>query len=110
MAAGSFAASRISSLTHGQSTGLLALLRGKVMLARLCLAMFMAAPSILLAQETLLPVVANVTENAAGTQIIINGAGFGKTTPAVSLGGVNLTVVNSTDYGRNSESAWRHGR
>ena len=67
------------------------------MLARLCLAMFMAAPSILLAQETLLPVVANVTENAAGTQIIINGAGFGKTTPAVSLGGVNLTVVNSTD-------------
>jgi hypothetical protein len=67
------------------------------MLARLCLAIFMAAPSILLAQETLLPVVANVTENAAGTQIIINGAGFGKTTPAVSLSGVNLTVVNSTD-------------
>ena len=67
------------------------------MLARLCLAMFMAAPSILLGQETLLPVVANVTENAAGTQIIINGAGFGKTTPAVSLSGVNLTVVSSTD-------------
>lgn len=44
-----------------------------------------------------LPVITNVVENTAGTQITINGRGFGTPTPDVSLAGTALTVVSNTE-------------
>jgi hypothetical protein len=49
------------------------------------------------AQETFLPIVTQVAENTAGTQITISGQGFGTATPRVTLGATSLAVVNAND-------------
>src|SRR5271170_483934 len=49
------------------------------------------------AQETRFPFILDVTENTQGTQITINGIGFGKKAPKVSLGATELTVAKSSD-------------
>jgi len=59
--------------------------------------LLLASPAILMAQETILPVVYNATENAQGTQITINGTGFGNMVPKVSLGTAQLTVTAHSD-------------
>ncbi|MGB6721241.1 MAG: IPT/TIG domain-containing protein, partial [Terracidiphilus sp.] len=63
----------------------------------LLVASLFACTTLVTAQETLLPIVANVTENTLGTQITINGTGFGTRVPKVSLGAAALTVTASTD-------------
>jgi hypothetical protein len=57
----------------------------------------LAIPGLAAAQEGFFPYILNVTENAAGTQITINGNGFGKKTPKVTLGATELTVVSSSE-------------
>ena len=49
------------------------------------------------AQSSPLPLIKNVTENNAGTQIMIDGSGFGKTAPKVTLNGSPLVVTNTTN-------------
>jgi hypothetical protein len=66
----------------------------KLPLFALCLVF--TAPS-LLAQDPHFPFIQNVTENTAGTQITIDGQGFGNRTPNVTLGGTSLTVATSSD-------------
>src|SRR5271156_6759572 len=55
--------------------------------------LLLASPASLMAQESILPVVYDATENAQGTQITINGTGFGTKQPKVSLGTAQLTVT-----------------
>ena len=43
------------------------------------------------------PSILNVTENAAGTAITINGSNFGSKTPEVTLSGAELTVTASNE-------------
>ena len=61
------------------------------------LALLLATPAVVMAANTSFPVVSSLTENAAGTQIIINGTGFGQGTPVVTLGGMTLTIVSSSN-------------
>ncbi|MGI8771111.1 MAG: tail fiber protein [Acidobacteriaceae bacterium] len=61
------------------------------------LALLLATPAVVMAADTSLPIVSSVTENTAGTQIIVNGTGFGQRTPAVTLGGMTLTIVSSSN-------------
>jgi len=49
------------------------------------------------AQETILPIVSEVAENTAATQITIIGQGFGTATPKVTLGATSLAIVSATD-------------
>jgi len=49
------------------------------------------------AQETLFPIVQSVTENSLGTQITINGKGFGTKLPRVALTGTPLTINSASD-------------
>ena len=49
------------------------------------------------AQEKFFPVILDVTENVQGTQITINGIGFGTKPPKVSLGTTELSVAKSSD-------------
>jgi hypothetical protein len=49
------------------------------------------------AQQNVLPLISDVVDNAAGSQITINGSGFGRATPAVNLAGTSLTVVKYSD-------------
>jgi len=59
--------------------------------------LLLASPAILMAQESSIPLVYDVTENAQGTQITINGTGFGTKQPKVSLGPAQLTVTAHSD-------------
>src|ERR1700760_4031486 len=59
--------------------------------------LLLTSPAIVVAQESVLPVVFNVTENAQGTQLTIHGTGFGPREPKVSLGTVQLTVTEHND-------------
>ena len=51
----------------------------------------------LAAQQTVLPIVTQVAENTAGTQIAISGQGFGAATPKVVLGTTSLSIVNANN-------------
>ena len=66
----------------------------KIPLLALCLVF--SAPS-LLAEDPHFTLIDNVTENTAGTQITINGHGFGRHTPTITLGTDTLTVASSSD-------------
>ena len=59
----------------------------------LLIIVFLAHPAVLMAQQSVLPVVFDTTENAQGTQITISGTGFGSAEPKVSLGTAQLTVT-----------------
>jgi hypothetical protein len=48
-----------------------------IMFARLGLALLLAIPTTVMAADNSLPIVSEVTENTAGTQITIIGNGFG---------------------------------
>jgi hypothetical protein len=63
----------------------------------LCLVLALFAPALASADDDKKPLILNVTENLMGTQITINGSGFGSKLPTVFLAGENLTVVNSTE-------------
>ena len=67
------------------------------MFLRLCLCLFVSAPTVLLAQQFTVPVITQVAENAAGTEIAISGKGFGTAAPTVTLGATNLRVVSAND-------------
>ncbi len=67
------------------------------MRTRLLALLLFIVPALAQAQQTFFPVVFSVTENAAGTQITINGTGFGTKTPSVTLGTASLTVVQASD-------------
>ena len=69
--------------------------------------LLLASPAMLMAQESILPVVYDATENAQGTQITMNGAGFGNKQPKVSLGTAELTVTahSNTSISANIPSA-----
>ena len=84
------------------------------MLTFLSLALFLASPQAVQAQrppvrttvETktpalssifTVPVISNVTENTAGTQITVNGTGFGGYSPVVTLGDTELTIAASSN-------------
>jgi hypothetical protein len=57
----------------------------------------LACSSLTQAQDRHFPFILNVTENAQGTQITIDGNGFGSRTPDVVLNGSALTVTASSD-------------
>ena len=59
--------------------------------------LLLASPAVLMAQPSIFPVVFDATENAQGTQITINGTGFGNQVPKVSLGTAQLTVTAHSD-------------
>jgi hypothetical protein len=59
--------------------------------------LLLASPAILMAQESIIPVVYDATENAQATQLTINGTGFGTKQPKVSLGTTQLTVTAYSD-------------
>jgi hypothetical protein len=63
----------------------------------LLVSLLLISPAFLPAQEKVLPIILNVTENAAGFQITINGTGFGSKLPNVSLGTTALTVTQSSN-------------
>jgi hypothetical protein len=69
------------------------------MLKRTCLliSLLLVCPVIVTAQENLLPIILDVTENIQGTQITINGTGFGSKLPKVLLGTTALTVTQSSN-------------
>ena len=84
------------------------------MLTFLSLALFLASPQAVQAQrppvrttvETktpalssifTVPVISSVTENTAGTQITVNGTGFGGYSPVVTLGDTELTIAASSN-------------
>lgn len=60
-------------------------------------ALLLAFTALARAQETLFPIIQSVTENALGTQITINGKGFGTKLPRVALTGSPLTVNSASD-------------
>ncbi len=64
------------------------------MLNRLCLCLVLSVATAVYADELTVPFVADATENAAGTQIVINGVGFGTLAPNVSLGDTALSLVS----------------
>jgi hypothetical protein len=68
-------------------------------LKRTCLLipLLLASSVVVTAQENLLPIILDVTENVQGTQITINGTGFGPKLPKVLLGTTALTVTQSTN-------------
>src|ERR1700677_4568894 len=67
-------------------------------LAKAYLTFFLlASPAVLMAQESIIPLVYDTTVNTQGTQITINGAGFGTREPKVSLGTAQLTVTAHSD-------------
>jgi Collagen triple helix repeat (20 copies)/IPT/TIG domain len=59
--------------------------------------LLLASPAVLMAQESIIPLVYDTTVNTQGTQITINGAGFGTREPKVSLGTAQLTVTAHSD-------------
>lgn len=67
------------------------------MFTRLTLCLLLAVPVVASAQESALPVISEVLDNPAGTQITINGTGFGTGTPVVNLAGTKLTVVKTSN-------------
>ena len=67
------------------------------MLQRLSLGLLFVTSTMLCAQESLLPLISQVTENSAGSQLVVSGVGFGAKKPRVSLGGVSLAVISSND-------------
>ena len=67
------------------------------MFKRICFGLMLVAPVFAVAQEKLIPIITNVQETAGGTQLTINGTGFGTVRPQVTLSGEQLTVLNSTD-------------
>jgi hypothetical protein len=68
-------------------------------LKRTCLLipLLLASSVVVTAQENLLPIILDVTENVQGTQITINGTGFGSRLPKVLLGTTALTVTQSSN-------------
>lgn len=60
-------------------------------------ASLLACTALLKAQETLFPIIQSVTENSLGTQITINGKGFGAKLPRVALTGSPLAVDSASD-------------
>jgi hypothetical protein len=60
-------------------------------------ALLLACTALAKAQETLFPIIQSVTENSLGTQITINGKGFGTKLPRVALTGTPLTVNSASD-------------
>ncbi len=67
------------------------------MVRHLALPILLLTPIFAHGQQTILPIIANVLDNPAGTQITINGQGFGYGRPQISLSGQSLTVISSTD-------------
>jgi hypothetical protein len=67
------------------------------MFKHLGLGLILSTSIVAAAQESVLPLIVNVQENAAGTQLTINGTGFGAGKPAVTLGTTALTVLSFTD-------------
>jgi len=65
--------------------------------ARLLVCLALVIPAFAESDNGKLPVILNVTENVAGTQITINGTGFGPHTPTVHLASSQLTVAASSD-------------
>lgn len=61
------------------------------------IALLLAFTALARAQETLFPIIQGVTENSLGTQITINGKGFGTKLPRVALTGSPLTVNSASD-------------
>jgi Collagen triple helix repeat (20 copies)/IPT/TIG domain len=59
--------------------------------------LFLLTPVLAMSQQTSLPLISDVLDNAAGTQITIQGQGFGTSKPLVTLSGQSLTVVASSD-------------
>ena len=60
-------------------------------------ALLLACTALAKAQEMLFPIIQSVTENSLGTQITINGKGFGTKLPRVALTGTPLTVNSASD-------------
>lgn len=71
------------------------------MLLRTCFAvpLLFAGAQLTAGAQGILPIIVNVTENTAGTQITINGTGFGSEPPQVRLGTTELTVANHSQTG-----------
>jgi len=65
--------------------------------ARLLVYLALVIPAFAESDNGKFPVILNVTENVAGTQITINGTGFGPHTPTVYLASSQLTVAASSD-------------
>lgn len=65
--------------------------------ARLLVCLALVIPAFADSDNDKFPVILNVTENTAGTQITITGTGFGPHTPTVYLSAGKLTVTASTD-------------
>ena len=59
--------------------------------------LFLLTPVLAMGQQTVLPLISDVLDNAAGAQITIQGQGFGTAKPQVTLSGQSLTVVSSSD-------------
>jgi hypothetical protein len=66
------------------------------MFARLCFALLLVAPSVLLADD-LFATITQVSENSAGTEITISGENLGSQPPKVFLGGMSLVVASSSN-------------
>lgn len=60
-------------------------------------ALLLAGIASVTAQVPPIPIIQSVTENSAGTQITINGMGFGTKLPRVALTGTALIVSSSSD-------------
>ena len=67
------------------------------MLIRISLCVLLAGPVVAAAQQTSLPAISKALQSANGTQITIDGAGFGMGLPKVNLAGVNLTVLAASN-------------
>jgi hypothetical protein len=59
--------------------------------------LILASPAVLMAQESIIPLIYDTTVNTQQTQITINGTGFGTREPKVSLGTAQLTVTAHSD-------------
>jgi hypothetical protein len=59
--------------------------------------LLLASPAILMAQETIIPLIYDTTVNTQQTQITIHGTGFGTREPKVSFGTAQLTVTAHSD-------------
>jgi hypothetical protein len=67
------------------------------MLKQFSLGLMLSTSIVAAAQQTVLPLIVTVQENAVGTQITINGTGFGTVKPSVNLGTTSLNVVSFSD-------------
>ena len=69
----------------------------KLIVPTFLVVLLFACTALAKAQQTVFPIIQSVTENALGTQITINGKGFGTKLPRVALTGSPLTVNSASD-------------